>query len=119
MKPVNILNEIKEITVDNDPAWAKAVAQVNKEHEEAKPEIIEDLKRELASYVRACREDGEEINSTVFKAYQDAIKDPDDIWCECDEIYGDEFFKEDGEVYLGVSKHAYVCPHCMKYMQIG
>ena len=118
MKPVNILKEIEEHTVDNDPAWAAAVAEVNKEHEEAKPEIIEDLKRELASYVRACKEDGEEINSTVFKAYQDAIKDPDDIWCECTDS-NDEFFKEDGEVYLGVSKHAYICPRCMKYVQIG
>lgn len=124
----SILRNLKEaeerlVTVDNDPAWAAAVAKVNKEFEENKPEMIQELKAEYKEYIKGCLDDGytkEEIAELpVTKAYKDAMKDPDDIWCECDEYPDETLFKDDGEIYLGVSKHAWICPNCGKFTQIG
>ena len=122
-KILKSLNESEVHTVDNDPAWAEAVAKVNKEYEENKPEIIEELKKELKAYKNKMASEGyskEEIKELpMIKAYEDAIKDPDDIWCECGKYAGEDLYKDDGEVYLGVEKHGWICPNCSKYTQIG
>ena len=52
------------------------------------------------------------------KAYKDAIKDPEDIWCECGAPNGEEA-KEYDDSYLGVDKEGYICNNCKKYVQIG
>ena len=108
-------------TVDNDPAWAAAVAKVKAEYEEEKPEISKDIEEEFKQFKKDLLQSGftEESIKTMpeVKAYEDAIADPDDIWCECGS--GEDLYKEDGDVYLGVDKHGYICSNCMKYTQIG
>ncbi|MBO7615039.1 MAG: hypothetical protein J6T15_05025 [Bacilli bacterium] len=118
------LNEIEVHTVDNDPLWAKAVAEVNAQWEKEKPGVAEDIKAEYKEYLKTLKEAGytkEQIDKMPeTKAYKDAIKDPDDIWCECGYYSDDEtYYKEYGEFYLGVESEGYLCKKCMKFTQIG
>lgn len=118
-----IIKNLKESelhTVENDPAWAAAVAKVNAEWEEEKPAVAEEIKKEYEAFRNRLKKrytDEEIDNMPEIKAYKDAIADPDDIWCECNS--GDDLYKEDGDVYLGVDKHGYICSNCKKYTQIG
>lgn len=108
-------------TVDNDPAWAAAVEKVNAKYKELEPEIKEELMKELKGFVRSVRgyfSSDEILNLPEVKAYKAAILNPEDIWCECSGETSSEF-KPDGESYLGVSKHGYICNKCKKFTQIG
>lgn len=109
--------ESEEITFDKD-----VVDKVYNQYEKEKPRIKEEIVEEFREFIRSLyraglkKEDIEKLPEV--KAYSDAIKDPEDIWCECSEEH-DTDYKPDGEVYLGVSKHAYICKKCKKYKQIG
>ena len=97
------------------------VDKVNAEYDAAKPEIIKEIKREFNQFAKQLKPymtDDEIRNLPETKAYQDAIADPDDIWCECGSDFNEEY-KPDGESYLGVDKHGYICNNCKKYVQIG
>lgn len=111
-----IKKEAETITIPKE-----IVDKVRAEYDEAKPEIIKEIKKEFASFLRYAKKyySEEELKETsTYKAYQDAIKDPEDIWCECGAPNG-ESYKEDGDSYLGVEKHGYVCNDCGKFVQIG
>ena len=115
-----ILDNLKEMeTFTFDP---KIVAKDQAEYDKDKPKIRKEIENEYRELVRDLLKYGlskEEIMKLPeTKAYNDAIKDPEDIWCECSEDT-ESNFKPDGEVYLGVSKHAYICKRCKKYTQIG
>jgi len=115
-----ILGNLKEAeTITIDP---KIVAKVQAEYDKEKPRIKKEIEEEFREFVRELSKYGfsqEEIRKLPeTKAYSDALKDPEDIWCECTEDT-DSDFKPDGETYLGVSKHAYICKRCKKYTQIG
>lgn len=110
------LKEAETVTIDPD-----IVAKVQAEYDKAKPEIRKEIEQEFRQFCRDMKGyfTPEEIrNLPETKAYRDALIDPEDIWCECPEEY-DVDYKPDGETYLGVSKHAYICKKCKKYVQIG
>lgn len=108
MKPISIINEIESISIDIPEPTDEEVSAMKKELEKE----YNGFKEEMAEYIDT------PVGSAINQAYIDAIKDPDDIWCECDEDY-DVNYKEEGSLYLGVEKHGYICSHCQKYKQIG
>ena len=113
---INNLKESKVVTIDPE-----IVAKVQAEYNEAKPEIRKQIENEFRNFVRDIRAyySADEIRQLPeTQAYSDAIKDPEDIWCECHEDHDTEF-KPDNESYLGVTKHGYICKNCKKYVQIG
>ena len=120
---VDSFNEAEIHTIDNDPSWAAAVSKVNAEHSKNKSKISNNIAKEYAKFTEQLTHSGLFKPEDVWKlpegkAYRDAIKDPDDIWCECTEDTNSKF-KPDGASYLGVSKHGYICNKCKKYTQIG
>ena len=108
-------------TVENDPLWAKAVAKVNKEYKKNKPKRSTEIEKEYKKLIKDLESigiSGNQLESVPeVGAYKDAIEDPDDIWCECGNI--NSIYKPDGESYLGVDKHGYICSRCRKFQQIG
>lgn len=116
-------DEIEVHTMDNDPSWAAAVNKVNKEYSKNKSKISDDIAKEYARFTKKLTSSGLFKPEDVWelpegKAYRDAIKDPEDIWCKCSGDT-DSKFKPDGTSYLGVSKHGYICNKCKKFTQIG
>lgn len=111
------LSEGDTFTFDPD-----LVAKVKAEYDKDKPILIKQLKEEFRGVVRSLLSAGftkdEILKLPETKAYSDAIKDPDDIWCDCGST-ADGKYKEDGAVYLGVEKHGWICPKCKKFKQIG
>lgn len=110
------LNEAETFTFPKE-----VVDKVQAEYDSNKPEIKKELEEELRELVRMLKpyfSIDEIMKMKEIKAYSDAIKDPEDIWCECSGDTGSKF-KPDGEPYLGVTKHAYICNKCGKYTQIG
>lgn len=117
------MNDAEIHTMDNDPSWAAAVNKVNKEYSKNKSKISDDIAKEYARFTKKLTSSGLFKPEDVWelpegKAYRDAIKDPEDIWCECSGDT-DSKFKPDGTSYLGVSKHGYICNKCKKFTQIG
>ena len=96
--------------------------KVNAEIEKNKPELINEIKKEFRDFKAILKDydfTNEEINALPeTKAYKDAIKDPENVWCTCSEKTESKF-KPDGAVYLGVYKHGFICTKCKKYAQIG
>ena len=120
-----IINNLKESGWDDIPSFTfspETVAKVQAEYDKDKPVIIEEIKKEFRMLVRGLLKDGftkeDILKLPETKAYEDAIKDPEDIWCDC-QGETDSTFKPDGESYLGVEKHGYICNKCKKYTQIG
>jgi len=120
---VKPINDAEIHTMDNDPTWAAAVNKVTKDHEKNKSKISDDIAKEYARFTKKLTSSGLFKPEDVWelpegKAYRDAIKDPEDIWCTCSSDSGSKF-KPDGSSYLGVSKHGYICNKCKKFTQIG
>ncbi len=113
-----ILNNLKEIE-SFDP---EVVSKVRAEYEKEKPKIKKEIEKEFREFVKDLLRAGftkeELLKLKETKAYNDALNDPENIWCECNEDTNSEF-KPDGEQYLGVTKHGYICKKCKKYTQIG
>ena len=111
------LNEMEAITIPKE-----IVDKVNAEYEKEKPAIKKEIKKEFDRLVKNFKANGideEKMKELpIYKAYQDAMEDPDNIWCECEEDTT-ENYKPDGATYLGVDKHGYICSNCKKYKQIG
>lgn len=121
MKPINIMNKLNESEEVDQDAFAKAWAKAKAEYDDEKPQMRKEIEKEFKRFCKDLRgyfTPDEIRNLPETKAYEDALKDPEDIWCECPEEHSTEF-KPDGEQYLGVTKHAYICKKCKKYVQIG
>lgn len=122
LESIEPISEGELHTIENDPLWAEAVKKVNAEWEEEKPEVSKEIEKEYKDFRKSLKghlTDEEIDNLPETKAYMDAIKDPDDIWCECGEDSDNELVKPNGESYLGVEKEGYICNNCKKYVQIG
>ena len=86
---------------------------------ELQVQIIEEYKDYLSTLAKSRLFTKEEIlKMKETQAYKDAIINPNNIWCKCRKEWGTTY-KTDGEVYLGVEKHSFICNHCKKYRQIG
>lgn len=98
------------------------IDKVQAEYEASKEDIRAEIKEEMLDLVRELSRYGmskdEIMNLKEIKAYKDAYADPEDIWCNCKEEHESDY-KPDGESYLGVEKHAYICKGCKKFTQIG
>jgi len=120
-----IINNLNESSLDNAKTFTfspEIVAKVQAEYNKNKPEIVKELRDEFRMLVRELLKVGftkeELLKLPVTTAYEDAMKDPENIWCNCGKDNGSKY-KPDGESYLGVSKHGYICNKCRKYTQIG
>jgi hypothetical protein len=118
---IDIQSEILNAIYDKAQIYGRAIINtLNKDTSLTESTTSNSIQKEAKDFVKSLRpyfSEDEIKNLPEFKAYTDAIKDPEDIWCHCPEEH-EATYKPDSP-YLGVNKHGWICKKCKKYTQIG
>lgn len=123
---IEMYNELKDaginINLDRylNESEEKSSTGYDKIVEAENSKISKSIEKEAKNFVKSIRpyfSEDEIKQLPEFRAYVDAIKDPENIWCQCPEEH-ESTYKPDSP-YLGVNKHGWICKKCKKYTQIG